>query len=414
MYGNVNEMADTYYGTLFSHMSYGMGESNGGCSDGNSNAEVAAAAAAAAMAAASGRTDWSHPAGCGPGSGMIPGIGQHPSSLLLRPGSNHTDLTVPPNVSPPNALASPYAATLLAAVAAAAAASYSVPPVPSNAPSVAGNQPYMTADSGNNRPGSEYAAMYYGSPARPPSASSASQITSLYGSVPNWHFAVPPNQYNSNPNMLDGWSSPAGQQTSLGTLCGEPDAPASYPRIASEDSTASNKDSTQAYYTPHLGEVSHIPSVSFPQQRSNSNEIGLPFILPTPNSKNPYPYSSNQNLLYNGLSNINGTAPTFEQYDAVEQRQKQQGLHQRMVNDFRHLTIESNEDCSNNNNKTDATKLQGSYFSRSNSKINDPNQSHLPENTQWSNQNDDEVSSFVLYNSLFEHRTPAILDSMSS
>ncbi|CAH8487530.1 unnamed protein product [Schistosoma bovis] len=339
IYG-INNSADAYYGTLFSHLSYGMGEGNGVNSATTPNAENAAAAAAAAAlaAVASGRNDWSNTDGYNAVSNMINNMRTHPSMAAC---SNSGDLSESCNI-PSSSLSSPYAATLLAAVAAAAAAAYPLPQGAANAVSGQTGRSFLPNPSMNNR-AADFTTMYFGSSTRP-SVTNANQLNGLLGNLPNWPFTVPPTHY-PNSSFIDrptgtvvpfeGWAS-NGQQLTL-SPCGENDAISHFSQGPSE-ANMSSKDPHTYYTSSNMGDTVFAPPASYSQQQQQctTEDPGVSFIYHHPNSKAAYPFSSQgpQSHLVNGLPG--SAANMLDPYASVNQCQT---ISQHLIDEFGRLNV---------------------------------------------------------------------------
>ncbi|CAH8470345.1 unnamed protein product [Heterobilharzia americana] len=349
IYG-INNSADTYYGTLFSHLSYGMGEGNASNSPTTPNAESAAAAALAA--AASGRNNWSNADGYSAVSNIMTGMRAHPSSMTSC--SNSGDLSESSCGIPSSSLASPYAATLLAAVAAAAAAAYPLPQgAASTVPAPTGRQ-FLPNASMNNR-AADFTTMYYGSSPRPSSVTTANQLGGLLGNLPSWPFTVPPAQYPNHSFIersggavvpLDGWTSSNGQQLTLSPACGEADSINHFGQGPTEANVLS-KDSHTYYTTSNMRDAVFAAPVSYSQQQHqiNADDPGVSFIYPHLNAKPVYPFPSHvtQSHLVNGLPG--GASNVLDPYVSVNQHQKIPQL----VNEFNRLNVCQSIDIANRN-----------------------------------------------------------------
>ncbi|KAH8850031.1 YTH domain-containing family protein isoform 3 [Schistosoma japonicum] len=346
---SINNSADAYYGTLFSHLSYGMGEGNGTNSATTPTAESAAAAAAAAAlaAVASGRNDWSGADSYNAVSNMMNNMRAHSSMTAC---SNSGDLSESSCSMPPNSLSPPYAATLLAAVAAAAAAAYPLPQGAPNAVSAQTSRSFLPNASINNR-AADFATMYFGSTPRP-SVTTANQLNGLLGNLPNWPFTVPPTHYQ-NSSFIDrstgavvpfeNWTSSNGQQMAL-PPCGENDTINHFGQGPSEANILT-KDQ-HAYYTSSnmMDPVFAAPACYSQQQHGGTEDSSASFIYHHPNSKSAFPFSSQgtQSHLVNGLS---GSAVNmFDPYTSANQCQK---LPQHLVDEFGRLNVGRNVEAVN-------------------------------------------------------------------
>ncbi|KAF6778570.1 hypothetical protein AHF37_01948 [Paragonimus kellicotti] len=271
IYGNMTGGADTYYGTLFSNFSYGMGENRNPNSPTNpdaTSATAAAAAVAAAMAAVTGGgnggTDWANMTGSYPPLNSNTLVGQsHQANSLneLAPPCSADD-------------ASSYATRMLAALAAAASVVYPVHPqqLPPHSNSLPATQSFMS-----NPSQADFAAMYYRSPPRQPTAmrsilntgqySNDSQFQTPVATLPGWPYTAPSNMYNSTSStsgagmttVVDGWSTSTGQPSVVvqQDTSGLSLTHGQYGSNSADDGVVVGlqKTSAAAYYTPpHMRE----------------------------------------------------------------------------------------------------------------------------------------------------------------
>ncbi|KAK4473490.1 hypothetical protein MN116_002854 [Schistosoma mekongi] len=346
---SINNSADAYYGTLFSHLSYGMGEGNGTNSATPPTAESAAAAAAAAAlaAVASGRNDWSNADGYNAVSSMMNNMRAHSSMTAC---SNSGDLSESSCGMPPNSLSPPYAATLLAAVAAAAAAAYPLPQGAPNSVSAQTGQSFLPSASINNR-AADFTTMYFGSTPRP-SVTTANQLNGLLGNLPNWPFTVPLTHYQNSSFIdrstgavfpLENWTSSNGQQIAL-PPCGENDTINHFSQGPSEANMLT-KDQ-HAYYTSSnmMDTVFAAPACYSQQQQGSTEDSSASFIYHHPNSKSAFPFSSQgtQSHLVNGLSS--SAVNMFDPYTSANQYQK---LPQHLIDEFGRLNVGRSVEAAN-------------------------------------------------------------------
>ncbi|CAH8455152.1 unnamed protein product [Dicrocoelium dendriticum] len=359
LYGNMTNAADTYYGALFSHLSYGMGEN--GASTATINPD--STAVAAAMAAVSGiNTDW---------ASMSPtGYPQNSGPLLGPPHQAGTLHEFPTPCTPDaSSTSSPYAATLLAAVAAAAAAAYPMHPQqitpvqPSN--TVSAGRPYMS-----NTGQSDYTSMYYRPPRQPSgNAMRAPLNTGLYtndghfsttaAAISAWPYSVR-TQYNTATSapggglvhLVDGWPASA-----IAHDAKPPDSsalqmnPGHYIQASPDDGLRAQKTSHVAYYAPpHVresmmanygGVVSgdQVVSQSYPVPQMNELTENTHFLAPISTIHQ-----------VNG-SMTNGQPTSADSYVPLRRNNKHeslsahQGIHphpeqQRLMDEFNRLTVE--------------------------------------------------------------------------
>ncbi|THD26275.1 YTH domain family protein 2 [Fasciola hepatica] len=379
--------ADTYYGTLFSHLSYGMGENGTGTNPTTANptypdaatasAAAAAAAAAAAMAAAAtGTGDWTNMNSYQQGASMLSSLNQAPTMPVGAGVTNTTELSMPSgpvNASTPSTnMTSPYCATLLAAVAAAAAAAaYPVHPNQST-----------NVSAGSNAVNADYTALYYRSsgPRPPPVVSSAANpyTGAVYpAAAGSWPYSVSPSHYpNSsqlidrmNPNLVsvDGWTSPNGQSAMIPPIGSELDSSCSShaqhipstvfsSTVACDRANFVQKDVGQSYYTSSARKMttSNIPASQILPSTGDDGS-GLYSVPPTEMHDNAY-LSQNSYQLINGNTGGNSSAAASAynhlesftqqmcQHTVEQQRQRQARQQQRILDEFSRLSIENNRD----------------------------------------------------------------------
>ncbi|VDP83823.1 unnamed protein product [Echinostoma caproni] len=375
--------ADTYYGTLFSHLSYGMGENGAGANSTPNatytDAAMAAAAAAAAMAAATGVGDWTNVSSYQQGSGVLPNLNPPiPTvNMTVGPGvTNSAELSIPSGAASTTSssnITSPYCATLLAAVAAAAAAAaYPVHPTQS------GN-----VSAGSSTPAADYAALYYRSSGqRPPVVSSAANpYNSAVYPTASWPYSVSPNHYpNSsqvvdriNPNLVpvDGWSASNGQPavipsigSELGINCRQhtPHIPSTMfsSTVPCDRASAVQNDLIgQPYFTSPSNRkpISSIP-VSQSLTTTGNEHSGLYSMLPDEVCEEAYlaPDSHqlvNDNTANNVIQTVYKHVEPFSQHmcqhttehqQQQQQQQTRQQPQQKILDEFNRLSLESNRD----------------------------------------------------------------------
>lgn len=440
-YGNMTNAADTYYGTLFSHLSYGMGENGTGPTPtaGNAtysdaataSAAAAAAAAAAAMAAAAtGVGDWTNVNNYQQNANMLPNLNQPIPGPTMTVGAgvtNPTELSLPSgtvNASTPSSnMTSPYCATLLAAVAAAAAAA-AYPVHPNQSTNVSASSSAANTD---------YTALYYRSsgPRPPPVVSSAANpyTSAVYpAAAGSWPYSVSPSHYPNNSQMIDrinpslvsvdGWTSPNGQSAVIPSMGSELDSNCSphtqhipssvFPSTVPCDRTNFvQKDMGQSYYTSSTRKIStsNIPaSQAIPSTADDGSSLYS--VLPTEMHDNAYlSQNSHQSVNGNTVGN-SGAAPSaynhVEQFTqqmcqhAIEQQQqrqtRQQQQQQRILDEFSRLSIENSRDFP-------AAASQSGSAQPTETTVKCPTQTNTPTQWQYNEVSDQKVIFAILLSS---------------
>ncbi|KAG5453732.1 YTH domain-containing protein 2 [Clonorchis sinensis] len=281
VYGNMTNAADTYYGTLFSHLSYGMGE-NGGTPNPGNNPDAAALAAAMAAVAGGGGTaaaDWSgvnsvvYPQTSG--ATLLSGVNQHHHQTNSLGDMTHSGGGGGPVSS--SGVTTLHCHTFGCHCCRCSAA-YPAAMHPQqlsshpNATATAVGRSFMPTNTGQT----DYTQVYYRSPPRQPGVrtplttglySSEAQFPTATVTLPGWPYSAPSPYHTSSAPIggivpiSDGWSTPTSQQMHP-VVCSELDS-ASLHHLVGSNTFAPNqlddrapKDpvliNTHPYYTSHL------------------------------------------------------------------------------------------------------------------------------------------------------------------